>query len=219
MAAQFQIVMRSGPNAGKVYPLELPDISIGRDTSNTIAINDAEISRKHAKLTLHGSAFVIQDLGSTNGTFVNGMRVTSTQVLNAGDTISFGETISLSYEMAYDTNATVVSSARAPQTVVPVPRAAAPVPIPAPAPTPAPMPAPVPAPVYSGQVPAGPLPLPAAPAKKNGGKVILLLVIVVVCLILACVATFVWVDADKTGVRWCMFPFKYIAQMLGATCP
>ncbi|MBE3066809.1 MAG: FHA domain-containing protein [Chloroflexi bacterium] len=207
MAAQFQFVMRSGPTTGKIYPLEAPEIIIGRDASNGVAINDAEISRKHAKLSLHGSAYVIQDLGSTNGSFVNGQRITGTQVLNPGDTVSFGENIVLMYETAQDPNATVISSAQAPKTVAPVRR-------------PAPAPAPAPVQAYSGQVPAGPVAAASAPTKKGGGKVaIIIIVLIVLCLILACIATFVWVDADKSGARWCMFPFSIIGQMLGAVCP
>jgi hypothetical protein len=214
MAAQFQFVMRSGPNPGKIYPLEAPELIIGRDANNGISINDAEVSRKHAKLSLHGTAYVLQDLGSTNGTFVNGQRVTSTQVLNAGDSISFGENISLTYEAAYDPNATVISSAQAPKTVAPVRK---------PTPTPAasaPVPAPVQVQVYSGQVPAGPAPVAAAPAKKGGGSKVIVFIIlgIVVCLILACIAVFIWVDSDKTGARWCTFPFSLIGQLLGAVC-
>jgi len=211
MAAQFQFVMRSGPTTGKIYPLEAPEIIIGRDASNGVAINDAEISRKHAKLSLHGSAYVIQDLGSTNGSFVNGQRITGTQVLNPGDTVSFGENIVLMYEAAQDPNATVISSAQAHKTVAPVRR---------PVPATAPAPAPTSVQAYSGQVPAGPVAAAPAPTKKGGGKVaIIIIVLIVLCLILACIATFVWVDADKSGARWCMFPFSIIGQMLGAVCP
>ena len=87
----FGFVMRSGPTVGKVYPLEAAEISIGRDSSNMVAINDAEVSRRHARMELRGSAYMIQDLGSTNGTFVNGTRITGLQVLNPGDTVAFGE--------------------------------------------------------------------------------------------------------------------------------
>jgi len=212
MAALFQFVMRSGPNSGKVYPLEGPEIIVGRDAGNAVTINDAEVSRKHAKLSLHGSAYTIQDLGSTNGTFINGQRITSTQVLNPGDTVSFGENIVLIYEASHDPNATLISSAQAPKTVTPIRK-------PTPTPTPGPTPAPVQVQVYSGQVPASPAQAHPTTAKKSGGKVVLIIIIaIVVCLIVACIATFIWVDADRTGGRWCMFPFSIIGKMLGAVC-
>src|SRR5450759_540974 len=88
MAAQFQFVMHSGPNTGRIYPLEASEIIIGRDASNLIGINDAEVSRKHAKLTQQNSTFVIQDLGSTNGTYINGQRITTPQELKPGDTVT-----------------------------------------------------------------------------------------------------------------------------------
>jgi len=210
MAAQYRFVVRAGPNVGKVYPLEAPEISIGRESSNTIAINDAEVSRKHAKLELRGSAYVIQDLGSTNGTFVNGQRISGIQVLNSGDTVSLGEGIMLQFEAAYDPNATMISSsARAARTAAPMQR-----------PAPAPAPVPPPPPVYSGQVPAGPVPVAAPPAKKSNAKVIIIIIaVIVVCLILGCIALLFWVDADATGARWCMFPFSILARMLGGVCP
>ena len=208
MAANFQFVMRSGPNTGKTYPLEALEIIIGRDASNGIAINDAEISRKHARLSLHGSAYVIQDLGSTNGTFVNGQRLTGTQVLNAGDTVSFGENIVLMYEAAMDPNATMISSAQAPRMVAPIRRAE-----PAQAPAPAPVYAPVPAPVYSGQVPANPVPMAMPPAKKKF-PIWLIIVIVFLVVICACVGFFLVIDQLNL---WCkVVPF--LVPLLGGTC-
>lgn len=207
--AQFQFVMRAGPNVGKVYPLDGAELTVGRDTSNAVSINDAEVSRKHAKLELRGTAYLIQDLGSTNGTFVNGMRITSAQVLNPGDTVSFGENIMLMYESVMDPNATMMSSsAQAAKTAAPIHR-----------PAPAPVAAPAPAPAYSGQVPAGPVPVAAPKKKKSSAKVIILvIVVVVVCILLACVASLIWVDADPTGGRWCTFPFSIIANIMGAGC-
>jgi hypothetical protein len=201
MAAQFHFVMRSGPTVGKVFPLELPEISIGRDNSNAVAINDAEISRKHARMELRGSAYMIQDLGSTNGTFINGKSVSGLQVLNPGDIVTFGEGIVLAYEAVNDPNATM-SSARAPKTAARMQK-----------------PAPAPAPVYSGQVSAGPVPMAPVPAKKKFPVWLIIVLIVVVCLVLACVASFIWVDADKTGARWCGFPFSLVAQLFGGVCP
>jgi len=204
MAAQFQLVVRSGPNAGRAYPLEGAELIVGRDPGNAVSINDGEVSRKHAKLTSKGAGYVLEDLGSTNGTFVNGTRLSMPVALKPGDTVSFGENVVLMYEAAYDPNATMVGGAKAAKTA---------------APAPAPAPVPAPAPAYSGQVPAGPAPAAAAPKKGGGSKVVIIVVVLVVlCLILACVAAFLWVDADKTGARWCIFPFRFIAQMLGATC-
>jgi predicted component of type VI protein secretion system len=206
--SQFQFVMRSGPNPGKVYPLEGSDFTIGRDANNVVTINDAEISRKHAKMELRGSSYVIQDLGSTNGTFVNGNRITGMQVLNPNDIVSFGENIVLMYESVADPNATMLSSAKAPKTAA---RAQKPAPVPAPAPAPAP--------AYSGQVPVGPPPAAVAPAKKGNGKLILIIIlVVVVCIILGCVAALLWIDADATGGRWCQY-LPFVARWLGAVCP
>jgi hypothetical protein len=204
--SQFQFVMRSGPNPGKVFPVEGNELTIGRDTSNPISINDAEVSRKHAKMELRGSSYVIQDLGSTNGTFVNGSRISGMQVLNPNDIVSFGENIALMYEAIADANATMISSAKAPRTAAGARRPAAP-------------PPPPPAPAYSGQVPAGPAPA-AAPAKKSGsGKIVLILILVgIVCLILGCVALLWWIDSDPTGARWCQY-LPFVAQWLGAVCP
>jgi pSer/pThr/pTyr-binding forkhead associated (FHA) protein len=216
--AQFRFVMRSGPTIGKVYPLEADEIFIGRDATNKVAINDAEVSRRHARMELRGTAYVLQDLGSTNGTFVNGTRVSGMQVLNPGDTVSFGEGIVLAYESVMDMNATVLSNKPA-QTAVQRPT---PAPVSAPAPTPPPVYKPAPVPAYSGQVPAGPVPMPppAATRKKKGGSklVIIIIAIIVLCLILGCVAVLFYVDADKTGARWCTFPIISTITKIAGMC-
>jgi hypothetical protein len=207
MAAQYQFVMRAGPTIGKVYPLEGPEITIGRESTNTIAINDVEVSRKHALMELRGSAYMIQDLGSTNGTFINGQRVTGPQALNPGDSLSLGEGIVLSYESAFDPNATMMSA-----------NINRPAPAPVMAPEPAPMPvsapvAPPPAPIYSGQVPAGPVPPMPAPAKRRFPLwlIIVILVLLVVC---GCIAFFVIIDQFNL---WCKI-VPFLVPLLGGTC-
>jgi pSer/pThr/pTyr-binding forkhead associated (FHA) protein len=213
MAAQYQFVMRSGPTVGKIFPLDAQEVTIGRDAVNIVAINDAEVSRKHARMELRGSTYVIQDLGSTNGTFVNGTRVSGTQVLNPGDTVSFGEGIVVVYESVGDVNATILSSKPAAATVQkPAPVS---IPSPAPAPTPAPVPTPAPAPVFSGQVPAGPVTLPPEPVKeKKKFPVWLIILIVLLVLILCCVGFFIAIDQLNL---WCkVLPF--LVPMLGGTC-
>ena len=234
--AQFRFVMRSGPTVGKVYPLEAAEISIGRDSSNMVAINDAEVSRRHARMELRGSAYMIQDLGSTNGTFVNGTRITGMQALNSGDTVAFGEGIVLLFDVAEDANATVLS-AKAPPTAVQRPAPAsmpAPAPIPAPvrpaAPAPAPVrppapapipvrppaPAVVPTPAYSGQVPAGPVPMPPAAAPKKKKKFPVWLIIVIILLVIICVCAGFFLLIDQLNL-WCkVLPF--LVPLLGGTC-
>jgi pSer/pThr/pTyr-binding forkhead associated (FHA) protein len=224
MASQYKFVMRSGPNVGKEYPLEAQEISIGRDATNVIAINDAEVSRRHARMEQRGSAYVIQDLGSTNGTFVNGTRITGMQVLNPGDTVSFGEGIVLAYEPVMDLNATILSS-KVPQMATQRPAvapAAAPAPVQVPAPVPArpPASAPVPAPAssvptYSGKVPAGPVPMPPEPAPvKKKFPIWIVIVIILLVIICACVGFFVVIDQLKL---WCkVVPF--LVPLLGGTC-
>jgi predicted component of type VI protein secretion system len=220
MAAQYQFVMRAGPTIGKVYPLEGPELTIGRESTNSIAINDVEVSRKHARMEMRGPAYVIQDLGSTNGTFVNGQRVTGVQVLNPGDSISLGEGIVLSYESAFDPNATMMSAnvnRPAPEsavTTMPAPEPAAPMPYtPPPEPAPYTPPAPAPAPVYAGQVPSTPAPAAPASAKRRFPVwvIILVLALVVIC---GCIAFFVIIDQLNL---WCrVVPF--LVPLLGGTC-
>lgn len=181
MAGKFQFVMRSGPTVGAIYPLEAESISIGRDASNSIQINDAEISRRHARLQFQGGKYVIEDVGSTNGTHVNGQRIMSSYVLRPGDVVSFGEGIVLGYETAEQDPAATLAVSRPPvQARQPV--------------------APPPAQAYAGQVPAGPMPM----GKKTNPLPIVIGVGAFV-LICACVAFFLWVDSAR---MWCtFFPF------------
>jgi len=209
--AQFRLVIRSGPAAGKVYPLETPDISIGRDNTNMIVINDAEVSRRHARMELRGATYVIQDLGSTNGTFVNGSRLSGIQVLNSGDAVSFGEGVVLAYESAEDVNATILSE-KAPQTVI---QQTTPAPAPASVPAPIPVPAPPPPPVFSGQVPAGPIPMPPAAAPKKK-KFPVWLIILIALLLILCVCLGFFLIIDQFSL-WCkVVPF--LVPLLGGTC-
>jgi predicted component of type VI protein secretion system len=216
MAAQFQFVMHSGPNTGKIYPLEAPEIVIGRDAGNIIAINDAEISRKHAKLTLQNSTYLLQDLGSTNGTFINGQRITTPQELKPGDSVTLGENIVLMYETSFDPNATVVSSAQALKTVAPIRKQAPP---PALAPTPTPVPTPVPPPstapvgVFSGQPPVEPMPQALKPAKKKF-PVWLIIIIIILIVICACVGFFLIIDQFSL---WCKV-LPWLVPIIGGTC-
>jgi len=186
MPGQYQLTMRSGPNPGTVYALDSDQISIGRDSSNEIPVNDAEVSRRHSRLTFQGGKYVLEDMGSTNGTFVNGQRLTGPRVLKSGEVISLGEQIVFVYEAVdSDPGATMVS-----------PRNAAAPPRPVATPPPPPQ-------AYAGQVPAG-QPAEEMPAKKTN-PVPIAIAVGAVLLICACIAFLVWVDQTY---RWCVFfPF------------
>jgi pSer/pThr/pTyr-binding forkhead associated (FHA) protein len=117
--AGFQLVMRSGPTPGKVFPLKVDEVFIGRDVGNDIVINDAEISRRHARLAMQAGGFILEDLGSTNGTAVNADRLTSRHVMRVGEVISLGEHVALVFEsVADDKEATVIGSHTARKTAV-----------------------------------------------------------------------------------------------------
>lgn len=111
MAAQiYRLVMRSGPTPQRVFDITQPIINIGRDYSNDLVINDVEVSRRHARLTAQGGSYLVEDLGSTNGTFINGQRLIGPHMMRPGELISFGETVSLVYEaFQFDPNATVIA--------------------------------------------------------------------------------------------------------------
>jgi two-component system response regulator AtoC len=68
MPERYRLVMNVGPNPGKVFELTMDSMSIGREASNDIVVQDAELSRNHARISRRGGGYVLEDLGSTNGT-------------------------------------------------------------------------------------------------------------------------------------------------------
>ena len=70
--------------------LKGPSLVIGRDASVDIHLDNRALSRRHAQIEKRGAAIWIRDLGSQNGTFVNGRRMEEPQPLNAGDIIEVG---------------------------------------------------------------------------------------------------------------------------------
>ena len=120
------LVIRQGPQAGMSFPLTRNEAVIGREEGLDIALQDPESSRRHARISWQADRFGIEDMGSTNGTFVNGVQITSPQVLNPGDSIGVGQT-ALVFQIAGP-------QMGAPQYQSPSPHAAAPAPPPAGAP-------------------------------------------------------------------------------------
>lgn len=78
------------PTAGSVFALDAIT-SLGRDVNNAIVLDDEFVSASHAALTYRGRAWYVEDLGSTNGTFVNGSQVDGLAPIAFGDEIQIGQ--------------------------------------------------------------------------------------------------------------------------------
>src|SRR4029079_9319492 len=87
-----RIQVAAGPLANSTYFLTEPEVRIGRDPSNSLAISDLSLSRRHCVIARKSDEYTLRDLDSRNGTFVNG-RVISEKQLNHGDQISVGESV------------------------------------------------------------------------------------------------------------------------------
>ncbi len=215
---QYRLVVKSGGVVGTAYALETAEIYIGRDVQNDIVIAEAEVSRRHARLSRQGDAYVLEDLGSTNGTFVNGKRLVAPYTLRPGDEIRVGPHVVMVFEQVFDPDATVAVAAPtlrqaaqdAPQPPTPAPEAAAPSAAAAPdAASPAPPSQPA-QPAAPSPAPAAPPPASApapsaAPSKRRWWLYLFLLGLLFACLI---VALGLWyIDSHYL---WCtVFPFLF----------
>ncbi len=85
-APEAQLVVRSPDGRTRTLPLDGRPVTIGRAPDNRLRIDDPRVSRHHARIVLRDGSYVLVDLGSTNGTWVEGLRV-SEVVLGAGDRI------------------------------------------------------------------------------------------------------------------------------------
>ncbi len=189
----YQITVRSGPEPGKTFPLEREELFMGRDLANDITISDPEVSRRHARFIMQEENILLEDLGSTNGTFLNGERISTPQQLRPGDVVTLGENIVLVFEKSqYDPDATVVSSAAA----KPVQTAAQPR-------------------QRSYQQPAQAAPhqqprpaAPSAPEKKKKGLPTWLIIMIIAIVVVACViaVTMYFMPASW----WCAITFDML---------
>ena len=108
----YRLVVKAGPTPGAAFDLTKEVTLMGRDVTNDISLGDPEVSRQHARLTRTPGGYVLEDLGSTNGSFVNGERLVAPRVLASGDLLGLGENVTLSFEgAAPETAETVMGEA------------------------------------------------------------------------------------------------------------
>jgi predicted component of type VI protein secretion system len=107
-----------GPAAGSVLTVTNEELLIGRQAPGAGKLgNDIEISRRHARVSREANGqFLIEDLGSTNGTYVNGERIAGARVLAAGDKLEMGDT-KLTVELLEAPSEKVIAPGGAPPAV------------------------------------------------------------------------------------------------------
>lgn len=87
-----RLVVTAGPQTGKVIPLDRDTISIGRSADSDLAIHDDYTSTQHARLLFWNGSWMLQDLDSTNGTFLDGQRVSAPVPVPLGEPVTIGHT-------------------------------------------------------------------------------------------------------------------------------
>jgi tetratricopeptide (TPR) repeat protein len=97
-AGPAKLVATGGPAAGTEFPLDGDEVVIGRASENPISIPDTSVSRKHVLLRKTPEGWAASDMGSGNGTMVNGETIAAETPLKAGDTLTMGDT-----ELRYET--------------------------------------------------------------------------------------------------------------------
>jgi pSer/pThr/pTyr-binding forkhead associated (FHA) protein len=91
VAPLASLLVRNGAMKGRRLPIKVPVVNIGRAEFNDVVIADPSVSTNHAKLQRRDDVWVLTDLGSTNGTFIEGERVEGETAILAGSTVRFGE--------------------------------------------------------------------------------------------------------------------------------
>lgn len=87
------LVVVEGPLQGTVIPLGTADITIGRAPDSTLVLDDDYASNHHARISLSTDGWVVQDLGSTNGTWIDRARITAPTPLTVGHQLKVGRTV------------------------------------------------------------------------------------------------------------------------------
>ncbi len=109
--------------AGQRFTITIEGLRVGREAGNEVHIDDAGVSRQHARVLLHNGSVWVQDAGSRNGIFVNGERVPDHKQLKVGDQLAVGTHI---FEVVASAGTTVPRPVAVAPPVAPRPKPAAP---------------------------------------------------------------------------------------------
>lgn len=86
-----KLTLLLGRRTMQVYDFKQPSIVIGRDDGADVLIDNPSVSRRHAEIRLGDNGWVVEDLGSSNGTFIRGTKIQGAQALGLGDEIGLGK--------------------------------------------------------------------------------------------------------------------------------
>lgn len=85
------LLVQRGPDAGSRFLLDEDSVSAGRHPSSDIFLDDISVSRRHATFSRQGGGYVVSDMGSLNGTYVNRDRIEGNISLTGGDEVQLGK--------------------------------------------------------------------------------------------------------------------------------
>jgi predicted component of type VI protein secretion system len=91
------LILQQGTGIGRRWSLQEQSVTIGRDQECDIVLPDRHVSRVHARISRLGDCYVVEDLGSKNGTHVNGREIVGSHVLRDGDEVQ----IALRFKLAF----------------------------------------------------------------------------------------------------------------------
>ena len=92
------LTVSRGPDAGRSFTLGAAPVTVGRQAQCDIHIEDTWMSRRHARIAWTGAEYIVEDLGSTNGTFINSERVVGPRSLQPGDLLQLGDQVELAFQ-------------------------------------------------------------------------------------------------------------------------
>ena len=114
---EHTLVVTDGPNVGQRYQLREMVSTVGRTAGNAIVLDSVQISRHHAQIQLTPTGALIEDIGSTNGTWVNDRRLVEPRALAPGDRIRFADFVTMEYVVKESSGTEVLESPMAGATI------------------------------------------------------------------------------------------------------